>query len=145
MILQIKLLSKTARVPEYEHATDSGFDLRADIESEIWLYPTQYMLIKTGLAVAVPDGCELQIRPRSGTALKNGVSVLNSPGTVDAGYRNEIGVILHNTSERPFKIEPQQRIAQAVICPVIRAKFMVVTELPESDRGLGGFGSTGLK
>ena len=145
MILQIKLLSKTARVPEYEHSTDSGFDLRADIESEKWLYPYQVLLIKTGIAVAVPDGCELQVRPRSGTALKYGVSVLNSPGTVDAGYRNEIGVILYNTSETPFKIEPQQRIAQAVICPVIRAKFMVVTELPESDRGMGGFGSTGLK
>ena len=145
MILQIKLLSKTARVPEYEHATDSGFDLRADIDSEKWLYPYQVLLIKTGLAVAVPDGCELQVRPRSGTALKNGIGVLNSPGTVDSSFRGEVGVILYNTSETPFKIEPQQRIAQAVICPVIRAKFMVVTELPESDRGMGGFGSTGLK
>lgn len=145
MILQIKLLSKTARVPEYEHATDSGFDLRADIEQEKWLYPYQVLLIKTGLAVAVPEGCELQIRPRSGTALKNGVTVFNSPGTVDAGFRNEVGVILYNSSETPFKIEPQQRIAQGVICPVIKADFMVVTELPESDRGQGGFGSTGLK
>ena len=107
------------------------------------LKPNERTLVPTGLSVAIPENYEIQVRPRSGLAAKNGISVLNTPGTVDADYRGEIKVILINLSLENFKIEPGQRIAQMVLCPVIKAELVEVDTLPESVRGSGGFGSTG--
>ena len=109
----------------------------------IIIKPNERVLIPTGLAVAIPENYEIQVRPRSGLAAKNGISVLNTPGTIDADYRGEIKVILVNLSLENFKIEPGQRIAQMVLCPVIKAELLEVDELPDSIRGSGGFGSTG--
>ncbi|NCU55945.1 MAG: dUTP diphosphatase, partial [Candidatus Fonsibacter ubiquis] len=114
-----------------------------NIDKEIIIKPNERVLIPTGLAVAIPESYEIQVRPRSGLAAKNGISVLNTPGTIDADYRGEIKVILINLSLENFKIEPGQRIAQMVLCPVIKAELHEVDELPESVRGSGGFGSTG--
>ena len=113
------------------------------LKKEIILKPNERVLVPTGLAVAIPENYEIQVRPRSGLAAKNGISVLNTPGTVDADYRGEIKVILVNLSVENFKIEPGQRIAQMVLCPVIKAELVEVETLPESVRGSGGFGSTG--
>jgi dUTP pyrophosphatase len=121
----------------------SGLDLIANIDKEIVLKPSERTLVPTGLSVAIPENYEIQIRPRSGLAAKNGISVLNTPGTVDADYRGEIKVILINLSLENFKIEPGQRIAQMVLCPVVKAELLEVDTLPESVRGSGGFGSTG--
>jgi len=110
---------------------------RKHIEARSWA------LVKTGLRVAVPEGYEAQVRPRSGLALKYGLTVLNTPGTIDSGYRGEIGVIVMNHNERAITIKEGERIAQLVICPVIRARFAQVENLPDSERGSGGFGSTG--
>jgi dUTP pyrophosphatase len=121
----------------------SGLDLIANIDKEIILKPNERTLVPTGLSVAIPENYEIQVRPRSGLAAKNGISVLNTPGTVDADYRGEIKVILINLSLENFKIEPGQRIAQMVLCPVVKAELVEVDTLPESVRGSGGFGSTG--
>ena len=142
-ILVKKINYKHKDLPKYETVSSSGLDLIANIDKEIILKPNERTLVPTGLAVAIPENYEIQVRPRSGLAAKNGISVLNTPGTVDADYRGEIKVILINLSLENFKIEPGQRIAQMVLCPVVKAELVEVDTLPESVRGSGGFGSTG--
>jgi dUTP pyrophosphatase len=142
-ILVKKINYKHKDLPKYETVSSSGLDLIANIDKEIILKPNERTLVPTGLAVAIPENYEIQVRPRSGLAVKNGISVLNTPGTVDADYRGEIKVILINLSLENFKIEPGQRIAQMVLCPVVKAELVEVDTLPESVRGSGGFGSTG--
>jgi len=146
--LQIKLINKSNNTdPIYQKEGDSGFDFSAFIDDEITLQPMQRMLIPTGLYFQIPNGFELQIRPRSGLAFKNGITVLNSPGTIDAGYRGEIKVLLINFGSESFTIKSGDRIAQGVIAPVqIRntTVFTRVNSLDLSDRGAGGFGSTGV-
>ncbi len=142
-ILVKKINYKHKDLPKYETIGSSGLDLIANIDKEIILKPNERTLVPTGLSVAIPENYEIQVRPRSGLAVKNGISVLNTPGTVDADYRGEIKVILINLSLESFKIEPGQRIAQMVLCPVVKAELVEVDRLPESVRGSGGFGSTG--
>lgn len=128
-------------LPAYATAGAAGMDLLA--ARDMTLAPGARALVPTGIAVALPEGFEMQVRPRSGLALKHGVTVLNAPGTVDSDYRGEVGVILLNTSDTPFVIARGDRIAQAVFAPVTRATFEEVVVLPETTRGTGGFGSTG--
>jgi dUTP pyrophosphatase len=128
-------------LPAYATEGAAGMDLLA--ARDITLAPGARALVPTGIAVAIPDGFEMQVRPRSGLALKHGVTVLNAPGTVDSDYRGEVGVILFNTGDAPFAIARGDRIAQAVFAPVTRAMWEEVVVLPESARGAGGFGSTG--
>jgi dUTP pyrophosphatase len=142
-ILVKKINYKQKYLPKYETVGSSGLDLIANIDKEIILKPNERTLVPTGLSVAIPENYEIQVRPRSGLAAKNGISVLNTPGTVDADYRGEIKVILINLSLENFKVEPGQRIAQMVLCPVVKAELVEVDTLPESVRGSGGFGSTG--
>ena len=130
-------------LPAYETAQSAGMDLSAAIDEPVRLAPGARALVPTGLAIALPDGYEAQVRPRSGLAAKNGVTVLNSPGTVDADYRGEVKVILINHGQETFEIARGMRIAQMVIAPVTRAAFHEVAELPATVRGAGGFGSTG--
>ena len=144
--MQIEILNKSKhQLPAYETALSAGVDLRANIEEVIVLKPLERALIKTGLFIALPEGFEAQVRPRSGLAYKNGISVLNSPGTIDADYRGEIGVILVNVSNEDFKVEDGERIAQMVVARCEQAEFVEVKELSETARGAGGFGSTGTK
>ena len=142
-ILVKKINYKHKDLPKYETVGSSGLDLIANIDKEIILKPNERTLVPTGLSVAIPENYEIQVRPRSGLAAKNGIGVLNTPGTVDADYRGEIKVILINLSLESFKIEPGQRIAQMVLCPVVKAELVEVDTLPKSVRGNGGFGSTG--
>jgi len=142
MKIKVIKLTESAQLPAYEHAGDSGMDLRAIAAQQI--LPGQTALIPTGLAIELPANTEAQVRPRSGLALKHSITVLNTPGTVDAGYRGEIAVILINHGKQSFQIEPGMRIAQMVIVPVIRAEIELVNTLSKSNRGEGGFGSTGL-
>jgi len=130
-------------LPRYMSAGAAGLDLLADLETELVLAPGERAIVPTGLAVAIPAGFEGQVRPRSGLALKTGVTVLNAPGTIDADYRGEVMVLLVNTSDAPVVIEPGMRIAQLVIARVERADVSEVAELPDTARGEGGFGSTG--
>jgi dUTP pyrophosphatase len=130
-------------LPAYESTLAAGMDLPAAIESDMVLVPGQRDLVPTGLAIALPAGFEAQIRPRSGLAARNGVTVLNTPGTVDADYRGEVKVILVNLSNEPFTVTRGMRIAQMVIAPVTQAMLEETDTLPETDRGAGGFGSTG--
>ncbi len=132
-------------LPSYATANSAGMDLLATNSEDITIQPGKRTLIKTGLAIALPEGFEAQIRPRSGLALKNGLTVLNSPGTIDADYRGEIGVILINLGEEDFTVTRGMRIAQMVITQYTRASFDEVAELPETARGTGGFGSTDTK
>jgi len=132
-------------LPKYETTGSAGMDLHANIDSEILLKPMGRVLVKTGLFMALPEGYEAQIRPRSGLAYKKGLTVLNSPGTIDADYRGEIGVILINLSEESFIIKDGERIAQMVIAPYTRAELINVEVLSSTERGVGGFGSTGEK
>jgi len=141
----IKRLSKSISLPKYETDGSSGMDLAANIEQDIEIKPGKTAVIPTGLAISIPKDFEVQIRPRSGLAAKNQVSVLNTPGTIDADYRGELKVILINLSEKSFKIEKGLRIAQMVVCPVIKAFWKEVDVLEETERGLSGFGSTGTK
>ena len=141
----IKRLSKNISLPKYETDGSSGMDLSANIEKEIEIAPGKTSIIPTGLAVAIPKNFEIQIRPRSGLAAKNQLSVLNSPGTIDADYRGELKVILINLSENTFKVQKGLRIAQMILCPVVKATFKEVDELEETLRGSGGFGSTGTR
>ncbi len=129
------------------HAThlSAGMDLRANISSSITLYPLDRKIIPTGLCIALPQGYEAQVRPRSGLAAEHGVTVLNSPGTIDADYRGDIGVILVNLSQEPFTISPEDRIAQLVVTQYSQVKWEPVQSLPNSVRGPKGFGSTGKK
>jgi len=130
-------------LPAYESELAAGMDLLAAVADPLELAPGARAIIPTGLAIALPAGYEAQVRPRSGLAAKNGVTVLNSPGTIDADYRGEVGVILINLGEAPFRVERGMRIAQMVVAPVTRAGLTEVDQLPESVRGTGGFGSTG--
>ena len=144
--LKIKKLSHfKGLLPQYESAGASGFDIRAQLEGEsITLQPGERFLIPTGLAFEIPEGFEIQARPRSGLAIKKGVSLVNSPGTIDADYRGEVKIILINLGSEPFEIQDQDRIAQLVFTPVVQAEFELVESLDETSRGAGGFGSTGV-
>tara|TARA_B110001452_G_scaffold122388_1_gene101515 strand:+ start:683 stop:1123 length:441 start_codon:yes stop_codon:yes gene_type:complete len=141
----IKRLSKNISLPKYETDGSSGMDLAANIENVIEIMPGKSSTIPTGLAVSIPKNFEIQIRPRSGLAAKNQISVLNTPGTIDSDYRGELKVILINLSEKIFKVENGLRIAQMVLCPVIKATLKEVDILKDTERGVGGFGSTGIK
>ena len=142
--VRFRKLRPSATLPSYQTDLAAGADLAADIEASVQLRPMQRMAVPTGLAMQLPQGFEAQVRPRSGLALKHGVTVLNSPGTIDADYRGEVKVILVNLGEESLIIEPGMRIAQLVIAPVSHALFLEVAELDETERGAGGFGSTGL-
>ena len=141
----IKRLSKEISLPKYETAGSSGMDLAANIAGNINIDPGKTAIIPTGLALSVPKGFEVQIRPRSGLAAKKKISVLNTPGTIDSDYRGEIKVILINQGQETFKVEKGLRIAQMVVCPVVQAQIKEVEDLSETERGIGGFGSTGSK
>tara|TARA_B100000963_G_scaffold258329_1_gene226723 strand:+ start:185 stop:625 length:441 start_codon:yes stop_codon:yes gene_type:complete len=141
----IKRLSKDVPLPKYETDGSSGLDLAAWIDKNIRINPGKSEIIPTGLAVAIPKNYEIQIRPRSGLAAKNQISVLNTPGTIDADYRGEIKVILINLSDKSFIVEKGLRIAQMVLCPIVKAKLKEVESLEDTKRGSGGFGSTGIK
>lgn len=131
--------------PSYKHDGDSGFDLRAFLDSETHIMPKETKVIPTGLFFDIPIGYELQVRSRSGLASSISVFVLNSPGTVDASYKGEIKIIVHNSGDTLFVINNGDRVAQGVVCPVIRAEFKQVVSVGKSDRGSAGFGSTGIK
>ena len=142
--MKVRIINKSNNeLPAYETSASAGLDLRAFIPETITLLPLERKLIKTGLFLEIPEGYEAQVRPRSGLALKNGITVLNSPGTIDADYRGEIGVILVNISQDNFEINSGDRIAQMVFAKVKQAKWIVAEELSETERGEGGFGSTG--
>ena len=144
--MTIKIINKSQHeLPNYETLASAGMDLRANISEPITLQPLERAIVKTGLLIELPIGFEAQVRPRSGLAAKNGVTVLNAPGTIDADYRGEIGVILVNLSNTPFAIENGERIAQLIIAKHERADWELVSELSETVRGNGGFGSTGVK
>lgn len=143
MKVQLKQVKNNAIVPEYQTIDSAGVDLHAAIDESIEVKPGERKLIPTGIALAIPTGFEAQIRSRSGLAFKHGVTVLNSPGTIDADYRGEIGVVLINQSNVLFVVKPQMRIAQMVFAKVEQAEFDIVTKLSETNRGAGGFGSTG--
>ena len=130
-------------LPEYATADSAAVDLMAAVAEPIRIAPGERTLVPTGIAVAIPSGYEAQVRPRSGLALKHGLSLLNAPGTIDADYRGEIGVILANLGQEPFTVDPGMRIAQMVVAPVSRIEWDELESLPESGRGIGGFGSTG--
>ena len=141
----IKKLTKTALIPKYETAGSSGMDLAADVDDKIDIKPGETQIVPTGLAVSIPQDFEIQIRPRSGLAAKNQISVLNTPGTIDADYRGEIKVILINLGKKSFIVDKGLRIAQMVLCPIIKANIKEVETLDGTVRGSGGLGSTGTK
>jgi dUTP pyrophosphatase len=144
--MKIQIINKSQHdLPNYETIASAGMDLRANIIEPITLKPLERTIVKTGLFIELPIGYEAQVRPRSGLAAKKGVTVLNSPGTIDADYRGEIGVILVNLSNDDFVIENGERIAQLIIAKHERAEWIEVETLTETSRGEGGFGSTGLK
>lgn len=144
--MKIKIINKSDNeLPHYETIASAGMDLRANLLAPITIHSLERVIIKTGLFIELPVGYEAQVRPRSGLAAKNGVTVLNAPGTIDADYRGEIGVILVNLSNEPFEVQHGERIAQLVIAKHERADWQVVNDLSETTRGEGGFGSTGVK
>lgn len=144
--MEIKIVNKSNHpLPHYGTEASAGVDLRANIEEAITLKPLERALVKTGLFIELPIGYEAQVRPRSGLAYKNGVTVLNTPGTIDADYRGEIGVILVNLSNEDFVIENGERVAQMVIAKHEQAEWSLVENLSDTERGAGGFGSTGKK
>ncbi|OYU79327.1 MAG: deoxyuridine 5'-triphosphate nucleotidohydrolase [Flavobacterium sp. BFFFF1] len=144
--MKIQIVNKSQHpLPHYETIASAGMDLRANLDQPITLKPLERAIIKTGLFIELPIGFEAQVRPRSGLAAKNGVTVLNSPGTIDADYRGEIGVILVNLSNTDFTVDNGERIAQLVIAKHERADWEEVEVLTETSRGAGGFGSTGVK
>jgi dUTP pyrophosphatase len=144
--MTVKLINKGGNpLPEYATALAAGMDVRADNAEPIVLHPLERALVPTGLYLEIPAGCEIQVRPRSGLAIKKGITVLNSPGTVDADYRGELRVILVNLSNEDFTIERGERIAQIVLAKHERIEWEEVAELEASERGTGGFGSTGVK
>lgn len=144
--LTLKVM-KTGKVdvplPAYQSAGAAGLDLCAAIEEALVIEPGKRRFVPTGIAMAIPPGFEGQVRPRSGLALRHGISIVNAPGTIDSDYRGEVGVVLINLGEEPFVVEPRSRIAQLVITPVARAEVTVVAELEPTERGSGGYGSTG--
>ncbi len=144
--IKIKIINKSEHaLPSYETVASAGMDLRAAIDAPIVLQPLERAIVKTGLFIELPVGYEAQIRPRSGLAAKKGITVANAPGTIDADYRGEIGVILINLSNETFTVENGERIAQMIIAKHERALWEEVSELSETSRGAGGFGSTGTK
>ena len=144
--MKVNIINKSQHaLPHYETIASAGMDLRANLTESIILQPLERTIIKTGLFIELPIGYEAQVRPRSGLAFKNGITVLNSPGTIDADYRGEIGVILVNLSNQAFEIQNGERIAQLIIAKHDRAEWIEVQELSETARGEGGFGSTGVK
>ena len=144
--LKVKVVnSGSLPLPEYATPQSAGMDLRANIDAPIVLKPLERVLVPTGLHIALPEGYEAQIRPRSGLALKHGITVLNTPGTIDSDFTGDIGVILINLSDSPYVIEPGERIAQMVIARYEHAELELVESISETERGDGGFGHTGLK
>ena len=144
--MEVKIINKSNNpLPEYATIQSAGMDLRAFITEPVILGVLDRALIPTGLYIEMPEGYEAQVRPRSGLAIKHGITVINSPGTIDADYTGEIGVILINLSNTPFTVEPGERIAQLVFSKYEQAEFIEVKELNETERGEGGFGHTGLK
>ena len=141
----IKRLSKDINLPKYETEGSSGMDLAAHIQNSVQIKPGNTVIVPTGIAVSIPKNFEIQIRPRSGLAARNKISVLNTPGTIDSDYRGEIKVILINLSDKTFTVEKGARIAQMVLCPIIKAQVKEVESLGETLRGNSGFGSTGTK
>ena len=139
----VKKFDKNIKLPTYETSGSSGMDLVAYIKNKITIKPSKIAMISTGIAVAIPKNYEIQIRPRSGLAAKKGISVLNTPGTVDSDYRGEIKIILINLSKKSFVVKSGDRVAQMILCPVVRAKLKEVKNLPKTIRDKGGFGSTG--
>lgn len=140
--LLIKKLQKNIILPEYKTDGSSGMDLMANVEQTVKILPGEKKIISTGIMVAIPEQYEIQIRPRSGLAAKNGITVLNTPGTIDSDYRGEIKVILINLGKDIFEIKKNDRIAQMIVCPIIKVELKEVESLPETIRGKGGFGST---
>lgn len=144
--MKIKVINKSVfDLPEYATALAAGLDVKADIAESVTLKPLERAMIPTGLYVEIPEGYEIQVRPRSGLAAKHGVTVLNSPGTIDADYRGEIRVVLVNLSNEPFEIVPGERIAQFVVARHERIEWVLSDSLSDTDRGAGGFGSTGKR
>lgn len=144
--VSVKIINKSCNpLPQYATPYSAGMDLRANLESPVTLRPLERRLIPTGIFIQLPEGYECQIRPRSGLALKKGVTVLNTPGTIDADYRGEIGVILVNLSAEPFVVEHGERICQMVVARHASVEWQPTVELEQSDRGTGGFGHTGTK
>lgn len=144
--MEVKIINKSTNpLPKYESKAAAGMDIRTSIEEAVVLRPLERKLLPTGLFIELPEGYEAQIRPRSGMALKRGITVLNTPGTIDADYRGEIGIILVNLSGEDVTIEPGERIAQMVIARHEQPELIEVTELSETERGAGGFGHSGVK
>lgn len=144
-MVTVKIINKGRQpLPTYATPQSAGMDLHADNDEPVTLRPLQRRLIPTGLFIALPEGYEAQVRPRSGLALKHGITVLNTPGTIDADYRGEIGVVLVNLSDTDFTVNPGERIAQMVIARCEQADLQVVAELDETERGAGGYGHTGV-
>lgn len=144
--MKVEIINKSSfDTPSYATAQAAGMDIRANLEEAITLKPLERAIIPTGLYIALPEGLEAQIRPRSGLAAKHGITVLNAPGTIDADYRGEIGVILVNLSNEPFVVNPGERIAQMVVARYESVEFERVEVLDATERGAGGFGSTGRK
>ena len=141
LILKVKKLNGDAILPQYAHPGDAGLDLFSSEHVEI--KPHEYILVKTGISIELPPNTEAQVRPRSGLALKHGISVLNTPGTIDEGYRGEVGVILINHGKETYVVEKGAKIAQMIIKPVLRVDVQEVADLSDTSRGSGGFGSTG--
>ena len=142
--MKVKIVNKSRfALPEYQTPLSAGLDIRANLDESVTLQPLERAMIPTGLYVELPEGCEMQIRPRSGLAAKHGVTVLNSPGTIDADYRGEIKVILVNLSNEPFTIEAGERIAQMIVARYEQIEWVAAEELSSTERGAGGFGSTG--
>ena len=139
----VKKFDKNIKLPAYKTSGSSGMDLMAYIKNKITINPGKIALVPTGIAVAIPENYEIQIRPRSGLAAKKSISVLNTPGTIDSDYRGEIKIILINLSKKSFVVKSGDRVAQMILCPVVKAKLKVVKDLPKTIRGKGGFGSTG--
>ena len=146
MNMKVKVINRSHHpLPEYATTASAGLDLPANLDSPVTLQPLERKLIPTGLYIALPEGCEAQIRPRSGLALKHGISLLNTPGTIDADYRGEIGVILVNISNEPFEVRDGERIAQMVIARYEQVEWEPAESLDATERGAGGFGHTGRK
>ena len=144
--MKVKIVNHSKHaLPEYQTPLSAGLDIRANLDESVTLRPLERAMIPTGLFVELPEGCEMQIRPRSGLAAKHGITVLNSPGTIDADYRGEIKVILVNLSNEPFTIESGERIAQMIVARYEQIEWQPVEELGATERGAGGFGSTGRK
>lgn len=144
--MEVKIINRSKHsLPSYETKASAGMDVRANLDVPLEIKPLERALVKTGLFMEIPVGCECQVRPRSGLAFKKGITVLNAPGTIDADYRGEVGVILINLSNETFVVEDGERIAQLVFTNYKQASWQIVESLSETERGEGGFGSTGVK